>query len=378
MSEYSRGNIHPKTYLTIVLVACALATLWSILQASTATAAGRTAYAGTNASGLPATADGSTCEAAWRVVPSPNQGSGSNYLTAISAVSPSDIWAVGYYTSTGQYRTLTEHWNGTQWSIIPSPDPGYNNYLQGVAAIAHNDVWAVGSYDYPSSGGRHVLTMHWNGTQWSVVANPNPGGNYTNFLNAVDAVSSGDVWAVGFWRRYSPQGLVMRWNGTAWVQSANPSSGSVESMSAVTALSSNDVWAVGYSSTGNSLIWHWDGTQWSAVTSPNVGILHGLDASAPDDVWAIGGNDILNWDGTQWSVVPAPSVGTLNGITALSTNDAWAVGNNGTLHWDGAQWSVVPGPGVGVLKAVRALAPQDVWAVGTYPDGNVTRTLIAK
>jgi hypothetical protein len=296
---------------------------------------------------------------------------------AISAVSPGDIWAVGHYTSTGQYRTLTQHWDGTQWSIIPSPDPGYNNFLHGVAAISANDVWAVGSYSFPTYGGQHLLTLHWDGTQWSSVANPDPGGNYTNFLSAVDAVSTGDVWAVGFWRRYSPQPLVMRWNGSAWVQFANPSNGSIDALNAVTAISSNDVWALQYSSNGSSLTWHWDGTQWSAVASPNVGVLYDLDASASNDIWAISSSDILHWDGTQWSVVSAPDVGPLNGISALSANDAWVVARDGTLHWDGTQWSVVPGPGVGVLGAVKALAPQDVWAIGTYLEGDVARTLIA-
>ena len=43
-------------------------------------------------------------------------------------------------------QMLTEHWNGSNWSIVSSPSPGtYNgNELYGVAAISTNDVWAVG------------------------------------------------------------------------------------------------------------------------------------------------------------------------------------------------------------------------------------------
>jgi S-layer homology domain len=63
----------------------------------------------------------------------------------VTALSPSDIWAVG---ANGQ--TLTEHWNGSSWSVVSSPSPGSSyNYLNGVTAISSSDVWAVG---YQRSG----------------------------------------------------------------------------------------------------------------------------------------------------------------------------------------------------------------------------------
>ena len=40
--------------------------------------------------------------------------------------------------------TLTEHWNGTAWSVVASPNAGTINSLQSVAAVSANDVWAVG------------------------------------------------------------------------------------------------------------------------------------------------------------------------------------------------------------------------------------------
>jgi hypothetical protein len=43
-------------------------------------------------------------------------------LTALAVVSTNDIWAVGYsFTSNGAPQTLTEHWNGTKWSVVKSP-----------------------------------------------------------------------------------------------------------------------------------------------------------------------------------------------------------------------------------------------------------------
>ena len=58
---------------------------------------------------------------------------------------------------------------------MPSPNVGAgNNVLTGVAAHAANDVWAVG-YDDDQSGSipvRKTVWMHWDGTGWSVVREP--------------------------------------------------------------------------------------------------------------------------------------------------------------------------------------------------------------
>ena len=59
-----------------------------------------------------------------------------------------------------------EHWNGTAWSVVPSPNVGPVLTLShGVAAVSANDVWAVGSYDVTDK----ALVEHWDGTAWSVV-----------------------------------------------------------------------------------------------------------------------------------------------------------------------------------------------------------------
>jgi hypothetical protein len=60
----------------------------------------------------------------------------------IAAISANDIWAVG---NIGINKTLTEHWDGTSWSSIPSPNPAVNrNELFGVTALSDGTVAAVG------------------------------------------------------------------------------------------------------------------------------------------------------------------------------------------------------------------------------------------
>ena len=146
------------------------------------------------------------------------------------------MWAVGSYynTSRQQTRTLIEHWDGTSWSIVSSPNVGkgevHDNYLVGVAAVSGNasDIWAVGKYYNPGTPhGYHTLVEHWDGTSWSVVASPDPGGPGGNpILYAVAAVSASDVWAVGFTgSRTQQQTNVLHWDGSTWTRVPAPSPG---------------------------------------------------------------------------------------------------------------------------------------------------------
>ena len=97
----------------------------------------------------------------WMMVPSPNPGAGANQLSGIAALSSRDIWAVGDWGALNSGgSTLTEHWNGLQWSVVPSAQSGVVNVLVGVAGDASSDVWAVGYY-YPSGVANTFIERDW-------------------------------------------------------------------------------------------------------------------------------------------------------------------------------------------------------------------------
>jgi hypothetical protein len=343
----------------------------------------------TRNSHVPAVPD---CESDWNVVPGP-AAPDSTYTYGVDAISETDVWAVGYYYSTsGIYQTQTIHWNGTAWTIVPSPNVvSAENRLYAVAALSATDVWAVGYYFVYSAGQYRTLILHWDGDAWSVVPSPNIGGIHT-FLNDVDAISSDDVWAVGYYGDAfnTPGTLTLHWDGDAWSVVPSPSVGSeYNSLTGVSAASRNDVWAVGWNfinSIKKTLILHWDGNSWSVVPSPNVGEgwneLLGVIALASNDVWAVGQHDgsypwmghslTEHWDGDEWSVVPSPpEIGGLLSVDASSSNDMWAVGS-GIEHWDGNSWSIAitPNPGTfRILYGVTAISDIDAWAVGNYYTG---------
>src|SRR5205085_2186818 len=156
--------------------------------------------------------------------------------------SPDDLWAVGYFHDNDIRRTLIEHWDGSQWSIIPSPNASSaDNLLQAVAVVAPDDVWAVGYYSNSSGTNSLTLAEHWNGSDWSIVSSPSVGA-YSNVLAGVAAVSGSDVWAVGTSANDSghSQTLTLHWNGGDWnvVGSANVLNSVSDSLLSITAISS--------------------------------------------------------------------------------------------------------------------------------------------
>src|SRR2546421_158680 len=157
--------------------------------------------------------------APWTVVPSPNPGVAGNELLAAAIVSARDVWAVGYFRNASNVlQTLIEHWNGHKWSVVSSPNAGMqNNQLAGVTAVSATDIWAVGNFEPAINVPVQTLTLHWNGTSWSVVSSPNVGSGF-NTLQAAAAVSTNEVWAVGQSSTASGvvQTLIEQWNGTVW------------------------------------------------------------------------------------------------------------------------------------------------------------------
>ena len=124
---------------------------------------------------------------AWKQVPSPNPGSpvSDNQLNGIAATSATDAWAVGATGESQGHQALIVHWNGTAWKQVPNPSSD-SNILSGVAATSSADAWAVGSTCMSCGTEGQVtdtLIEHWNGTAWKQVPSPNP----SNFKNASSA-----------------------------------------------------------------------------------------------------------------------------------------------------------------------------------------------
>jgi hypothetical protein len=224
-------------------------------------------------------------------------GPGSAFLNDFAPVAANDIWVVGDRDNTSASeatgKTMIEHWNGSSWTVVPTPNPGSGaNILRGAVAVSASDVWADGFYN--SGAGDRTLIEHWNGAAWSVTPSPN-GSTGGNYLSGLSAVAANDVWAAG---SYTIAGvyrtLILHWDGVSWSISPTPSPGVGTKypqgalLRTVTARAANDAWAVGRYWDGSrfrNLALHWDGSTWSQVATPNVGAyaneLRGVTRSGP-------------------------------------------------------------------------------------------------
>jgi hypothetical protein len=215
----------------------------------------------------------------WSVASSPSPTGAA--LTAVTAVSSSNVWAVG--SASNFSASLIEHWDGQTWSVVSAPSG--SGPLYGVSADSSSDVWAVGG----------VTILNFNGQTWS---SQTSGASSKIALHAVVALSPTNVWAVGIGPGvphppYSahPSAAIEHWDGTRWSVVANPDpaiQGS-NSLQAIAAVSASDIWAVGDAFNGG-IGEHWNGKSWSDLVLPSgVGGLAGIAALADGTVIAVGG-----------------------------------------------------------------------------------------
>jgi hypothetical protein len=96
-------------------------------------------------------------------MPSPNPAAGGAGFNAVSCASPSACTGVGASNS----GTLAERWNGTRWSLQPTPNPvaAFQITLDSVACPARRFCTAVGDYGVAATGAeRLTLGLQWRGT----------------------------------------------------------------------------------------------------------------------------------------------------------------------------------------------------------------------
>jgi len=316
------------------------------------------------------------------------------FLTGTVAFSPSDAWTVGWGgvdSSTAEAQSL--HWNGKKWVRVNTVNEGtVINGLEGISATGPADMWAVGWID------SNCLIEHYNGHKWAGVACPYHG--VISQLNAVDARTTSDAWAVGdVWPSSNQIAFSEHWTGQHWTEvKTAPVNGLFVQFNSVLDLGPRNVLAVGdYETksgstyTQHEMAEHWNGRAWQRVGVPAFSggsVLQGVSGT-PAGVTAVGGVTvgghsvplIERWTGTKFVRVTQPvKSGFLSSVTVLSKTNAYAAGatgSNQTLveHYNGKQWAQVatPSPSDGGYFASIAATPSGsfVDAAGWHsPDPN--------
>lgn len=255
-------------------------------------------------------------------------GAGTRF-NAVSADSGDDGWLVGDYTTqTG--GIVTEHWNGTAWTLENAPAPAVTDASDaefiGVSGLGPDDAWAAGyaqvvisSTTDPTTGQVTEntddvgLVEHWDGTAWTIQQLPQKAGVT---LTTVTEVSATDVWAAGYLDADQP--VLAHYNGHAWTYLPTPAyNGLYGEFYSITASGPNDVWAAGRdveteTDTGHGLVEHWNGTKWQQVTTPAAAAQLSSIAMTPQGVVAVG----------RTTLAPYPGPGA-DGYAMRYANGAW-------------------------------------------------------
>jgi len=202
--------------------------------------------------------------------------------TNLSVVADDDIWLAARQ---GFGLPVVLHWDGRRWATVPGADAFGNVSVTAVSASGPADVWLVGEHDSGSAA-----ALHYDGRGWSdePLGIPAPGDpavikpdgsavGLESGLLTVDALSPGEVWAVGTTVYISAadfvdrRGLALRWDGARWIGVPVPYPGTYTDLHHVAIAAPRNVWALGGAGLG---LLHWDGARWTRVLaawgSPSV------------------------------------------------------------------------------------------------------------
>ncbi len=369
----------------------------------------------------------------WYVATTPGTGA-DDILLGSACPNALQCIAVGIsienINSNGTFSPLVENWNGSAWTLAARPPlpAGQTGGFFAVSCVTGSDCWAVGAVVGANGNGgppSGTLVENWNGSAWSIVPSPNPTGPGVvgALLEGVSCASASSCVAVGYASDSNGENLssvIEQWNGTAWsIVPAAATGQAFDQLSAVQCAAADDCWAVGNAgpqqqnpnflpifpggATGDQgLIEHWDGVSWSlspsaVYPSPGGGYLSGLACAEATDCWASGATTdpsgkpagvlMEHWDGSGWTDVSSsvPNSSTpaiLSSISCTSAVQCWAAGSSGGFgggggsgfqpqafveNWNGSSWSIDPSPNVAALSLLSTVTC--VSAVGCLAAG---------
>jgi hypothetical protein len=239
-------------------------------------------------------------------------------LLSISCASPRSCSAVGdYLNGKSTELTLAEAWNGSKWSLVPSPDPSgvTGSELAGVSCAQPASCVAVGD-SFNSTGNTATLAEHWNGTRWSIAASPNSSSGSEDVLTGVSCLSAAHCTAAGEYAALngtSPP-LIESWNGTAWKLVAKATgNGELDSIDCTSA--SACMAAGSYAEYETSAGWKHTGivtpqgtygavlTSVSCPAAPKCLAVGFSTGDASDTTY----NVSETWNGSSWALLSTPS-----------------------------------------------------------------------
>jgi hypothetical protein len=324
-------------------------------------------------------------------------GSGLNNTVLALAVSGTDVYAGGKFTTAGGSGAgYIAKWNGTNWSALGSGMDGYVCAL----AVSGSNLYAGGQF--ANAGGNPASRIaRWDGNSWSALGT-GMSGYYVKAL----AVSGTNLYAGGNFTTagFSTVHSIAKWNGSSWSALSLGMNNTVYGL----LVSGSDLYAGGDFTTAGTTtmvnsIAKWNASNWAALGSGMSGTdlnsVYGLAVIGTNlyagglfsNAGGAGTGSIARWNGTTWAALGSgvaatnyyPSVNAVAvwGANLYAGGDFTRAGGspaNRIARWDGSGWTPL---GSGVNSTVRALAVSgaDLYVGGDFTAaGNQPASFIAR
>jgi hypothetical protein len=310
-----------------------------------------------------------------RPVPVPKRAS-SSYLNEVSCGGDSHCAAVGSSVSRAHgTAALAEVWDGRRWRLaaLAIPATARASELLDVSCAAAASCFAVGDYTV-GSGASRPLSEHWNGSRWRLLTTPEPAGTASAVLDGISCRAARCL-AVGFAQNspdpFQAAGLAQEWTGHGWRILAFPDPGgaALVDVQDVSCPPRAPCLAAGFwegaGQQPRSLAERWRAGRWQLLKPPPAEppgvLLNGVSCPAAARCVAVGtrltgtrAGQVLTgqaWNGSRWRTMrfaaPPPATASfLNQVSCPVRARCLAVGGQGSgrragplaERWDGTGW----------------------------------------
>jgi hypothetical protein len=301
-----------------------------------------------------------------------------NFLVDVACSNPTDCMAVGYANTAAAaddstYQTLAEHWDGTSWTLTPTPNLGSTDQFSGVSCVSPTFCTAVGRY--LSGTTPTPLVETWDGSAWT--ASPyvrGPVGSRSNSFEGVSCATTTNCVAVGVTSGSSQAPLIESWRNGSWTIATGaslPPGTSFAGLQSVSCASTTTCVAVGSRESASPRTAHtfaesMNGSTWSvgSTLDPGTNSNQLSEVSCPTTTLCLAtglglGSDgtaenlTEAWNGSVWSSAAAPDLdpegSRFMGVSCVSSVDCVVAGVSATAMfmevWDGSNWTVTPDAG---------------------------------
>ncbi|MDA3628424.1 hypothetical protein OU415_23530 [Saccharopolyspora sp. WRP15-2] len=271
----------------------------------------------------------------WAEVGIPNIGQ----VVSSAATGPDDAWVVSQFTKVSAGRTV--HWDGRAWTEVPVEVPDAPRVSPRDVAAVGPDVWMIGSaYRDGENPLSRSFAARWVDGAWQTAALP-PETDEQGF-DSIGGAAPDDLWMAGRTVGRPEQLVSMHWDGVQWshvpVPPLDTSDSDYLTVHDVAAYRPNDVWLSATQTpydtpdASQPVLMHWDGAQWSRQDPPVPVSKLGKLVLAGGALWNLSPDALLRYDGTSWQQVEGPQDGSLINGAELPDGRLVGTGSNGDSY----------------------------------------------